>query len=33
LVGALVIEPDFPHGGDEDPVTGEIDGVAVMRAL
>ena len=29
LVRALVIEPGFPHGGDDDPVAGEIDGVAV----
>jgi hypothetical protein len=24
-----VIEPDFPHGGDDEPIAQEIDGVAV----
>ena len=29
LIRALVIEPRFPHGGDDDPVAREIDGVAI----
>ncbi len=29
LVGTFVIKPRLPHGGDDDPVTLEIDGVAV----
>ncbi len=29
LRGAFVIEARFPHGGDDDPVAREIDGVAI----
>lgn len=29
LVGAFIIDADFPHGGDEDPIAGQIDGIAV----